>query len=378
MPVTSDVLIVGAGVIGLTTALKLANAGASVTIVDRGPSGREASWAGAGILPPGNLHGARTAEARLRAYSHSLWPAFSSDLLERTGIDNGYHICGSLHVDTESLDHQALVAAASAWTGEGIEHRALDRLDLERLVADISPDIHAGVLQSQCGQVRNPRHLQALKAACLQRGVDLIEHVDGLTLTVISNRIAATSCSLRTYSFDQLCITAGAWSAQLLTPLNVVIPVVPVRGQIVQLQLPAQPFRCIIEDGRRYIVPRRDGLVLIGSTEEHSGFVKQNTSEGVAGLLAFATSLVPSLAQAEVVRTWAGLRPGTPDELPLIGRIPGFDNIVVGTGHFRSGIQMSVGTGAILADLILDRSPAVSLDGFAPLRFTGRSSLCVL
>jgi len=116
-------------------------------------------------------------------------------------------------------------------------------------------------------------------------------------------------------------------------------------------------------------VPRRDGLILVGSTEEDAGFVKQNTTEGVAELLAFATMLVPSLARAEVVRTWAGLRPGSPDELPLLGAVPGFTNLFLGAGHFRSGLQMSPATGTILADLMLGRSPAISLDGLSVDRF---------
>ena len=116
-------------------------------------------------------------------------------------------------------------------------------------------------------------------------------------------------------------------------------------------------------------MPRRDGLILIGSTEEDAGFVKQNTTEGVAELLSFAKTLIPSLAQAEVVRTWAGLRPGSPDELPLLGVAPGYSNLFVGAGHFRSGLQMSPATGRILADLMLGTTPEISLDGFQPDRF---------
>ena len=117
-------------------------------------------------------------------------------------------------------------------------------------------------------------------------------------------------------------------------------------------------------------MPRRDGLILIGSTEEDAGFAKHTTTQGVAGLLALATTLVPALAHAEVVRTWAGLRPGSPDELPLIGRVPGLSNAFIGAGHFRSGLQMSPATGTILADLMLGHPPAISLEGLQPNRFS--------
>ena len=116
-------------------------------------------------------------------------------------------------------------------------------------------------------------------------------------------------------------------------------------------------------------MPRPDGLILAGSTEEHCGFLKQNTSQGISEILNFATSLVPALHNAAIVRMWAGLRPGSPDELPLIGQVPGWDNLFLGTGHFRSGLQMSPGTGELLADLLLDRAPRISLDGLSCDRF---------
>lgn len=366
---TSDILVIGGGVIGLTTALTLADRGASVTLIERQQIGREASWAGAGMLPPGNLARATTPEARLRSYSHSLWHDFAANLFERTGIDNGYHICGALDLFDEELHHNHASQQANPWLDEGIDVQSCDRTRLERHVADLNSRYQSGVYLPDFAQVRNPRHLQSLRAACLHRGVELVEHVDGIQVDVESDRVRRVRTPNRDYSIDQICLTAGAWTTNVLQSLGVVIPVKPVRGQIVQLQLPAQPFRCCIELGRRYLVPRRDGLILIGSTEEDAGFVKQNTTEGVAELLSFAKTLIPSLAQAEVVRTWAGLRPGSPDELPLLGVAPGYSNLFVGAGHFRSGLQMSPATGRILADLMLGTTPEISLDGFQPDRF---------
>jgi glycine oxidase len=159
-----------------------------------------------------------------------------------------------------------------------------------------------------------------------------------------------------------------------MADLNVPIPVQPVRGQIVQLLPDQQPVSCVIEDGRRYLVPRRDGLVLVGSTEERVGFQKANTVDGVQGLLEFAISLVPSLQHAAITRTWSGLRPGSPDELPLLGRVGGFSNLWVGAGHFRSGLQMSPGTALILGQLISGRAPEISLEGLSPDRFRSQRS----
>ncbi len=369
-----DILIIGAGVVGLTTALKLAEIGVSVTLLDRQQVGREASWAGAGMLPPGNLSNAVTPEARLRSFSHSLWPDFAADLIGRTGIDIGYHICGAIEVGLNETE-QELEAEPSQWQTEGIRFERLTAAEVQRHVADLDEKFNHAIYLPDFGQVRNPHYLQALKAACLQRGVEILEHVQVLDIRRKDDRIAEVRVGDRSLQFDRVCFAAGAWSSSLLQPLGFAIPVTPVRGQIVQLQLPAPPFRCVIEFGRRYLVPRRDGLILIGSTEENAGFVKHTTTEGVSGLLEFAKSLVPSLAHAEVVHTWAGLRPGSPDELPLLGRVPGFSNAFVGAGHFRSGLQMSPATGTILADLMLDRIPAISMDGLEPARFGERLSI---
>jgi glycine oxidase len=367
-PAATDVLLIGGGVIGLSTAWQLSKRGARVTVVERQTTGREASWAGAGILPPGVLARAVTAESRLRALSHSLWPDWSHELRRCTGIDNGFDICGSLHVEL-TRDAGSASGQLAAWRAEGVTAIELDRSGLEHCVAGLNEGITRGVLLPGAAQVRNPRHLQALRAACLQHGVEIVEHAKGLRLETSGPRVVAALVSGRRLTLDRVAVTAGAWSAQILEQLGVVIPVHPVRGQIVQLRLPARPFRCLIEDGRRYVVPRQDGLVLAGSTEERVGFVRQTTAEGVSGLLEFATNLVPALADAEIVTSWAGLRPATPDELPVIDRIGDYDNAFVAAGHFRSGLQMSPGTAVVLTDLMLGDPPAIPVDGLSRDRF---------
>lgn len=326
------------------------------------------------MLPPGNPANAVTPEARLRSYSHELWPKFAADLADRTGIDTGYHLCGAIEVCSrdnlnEFQQHEA------QWQAEGVRVERLSANEIQRYVADMDGQFEHAIFLPDFGQVRNPRYLKALKSACLQRGVEILEHVHALEIRQHDDRISEVRVGDRRLQFDRICFAAGAWTASLLQPLGFSIPVKPVRGQIVQLQLPSQPFRCVIELGRRYLVPRRDGLILIGSTEEDAGFAKHTTTEGVAGLLDFAKSLVPSLAHAEVVQTWAGLRPGSPDELPLLGPVPGFSNAFIGAGHFRSGLQMSPATGTILADLMLGETPAISLDGLHADRFVSQPAL---
>jgi glycine oxidase len=367
MPLSQpDILIAGGGVTGLTTALLLAREGASVLVLDRSETGREASWAGAGMLPPGNVPLSNSPEARLRSLSHSLWPKFAAELQGLSGIDNGYRVCGSVLL---FASHPAADAAAGQWRNDGTDALVLSGSQLDGHVPGLNKRDAAAIFLPQFAQVRNPRHLKALRIACELAGVQFREQAGTLKFTVRGERIHSVRTPDDQFNCSRICLTAGAWTAGIMAELAVTIPVKPIRGQIVQLQVARLPFQCVIEEGRRYLVPRTDGLILIGSTEEDVGFHKANTVEGVSGLLDFATSLVPELNDAEIARTWSGLRPGSPDELPLLGSVPGFDNLWIGAGHFRSGLQMSPGTALILSQLILGNSSPISLEGFAPDRF---------
>jgi glycine oxidase len=164
---------------------------------------------------------------------------------------------------------------------------------------------------------------------------------------------------------ERFCVTGGAWSAGLLAPLGIALPIVPIRGQIVLFNAGRRLFAPVVNVGRRYLVPREDGRVLAGSTEEDVGFDKRTTEEAVAELAGFARELVPALAEAEIERAWAGLRPGTPDELPYLGPLPGLDNAWVAAGHFRSGLQLSPGTAVAMARLIRGEPPPVDLGAFS-------------
>jgi len=366
MPDSSDVLIIGGGVIGLSTALRLADEHVSVTVVDRGRAGKEASWAAAGMLPPGMIQhrtdaqirgDVRSRETCLRSYSNALWPGLSKRLREQTGIDNGYRNCGALELASE--EDADLHLRVAEWQSEGI---TVERLTTRAAVVRHVPDLHPGFSEAiwlpEFCQVRNPRHLKALEAACRLSGVEVLEDVPDVALNVNGSRVLV-NCSDRRLNSDRICLTAGAWTDQLLRSVGVHLPIRPIRGQMVQLRVRQLPFRCVIEQGRRYLVPRPDGLILVGSTEEDTGFEKHTTSDGIRGLLKFALSIVPDLSQAELVRQWAGLRPGSPDGLPYLGRLQPFDNLYVGAGHFRSGLQMSPGSAAVLADALMNSTADV-------------------
>jgi glycine oxidase len=362
-----DMLVIGGGVIGLTTAYLLAQEGARVELIDKGEFGQEASWAGAGIIPPGNPARAETDYDRLRAESSAMFASLSADLRERTGIDNGYRVCGG--VQFLSREDEYLVAA---WRHEGIAHHRMTPADLAGLEPGLAADAPGGAYHLPAtAQVRNPRHVRALVKACEGAGVALRPNCPVWGFKRERGRIAAALTLAGDRAAGAYLIAGGAWSDGLLESFGLSPGIRPVRGQIVLLAPPAPLFRNILEVGKCYLVPREDGRVLAGSTEEDVGFDKRTTSYAVAELIAFACSLVPALADAHVERCWAGLRPGSPDGMPFLGPIPGCPNGFLAAGHFRCGIQLSPGTARVMADWIRGRPPSLPVEAFRPDRRPG-------
>jgi glycine oxidase len=229
------------------------------------------------------------------------------------------------------------------------------------------PHSSACLVPDEC-QVRNPRHLKALLAGCTQRGVEITPGAAAESFDVRGERLRSVGTNLGPFAADQFCLTTGAWSAAMAEMLGFRAEVRPIRGQIVLLATGRQVLSHIINEGPRYLVPRPDGRVLIGSTEEDVGFDRGNTAGAVSDLLAFALGLVPQLAGAQIERTWAGLRPATSDGLPYLGRVPGIANAFMAAGHFRSGLQLSTGTAVVMSQLMGGRPPAVDLAKFRPDR----------
>ena len=354
-----DVAIIGGGIIGLTSAYLLARAGASVGVYDRGDLGREASWAGAGILPPGNPDRAATPVDKLRGIGSARFPDFSAELRELTGIDNGYRKCGAIEFLTaEDADVPAV------WAAEGIAFTRVPPAYAQRLepLGTVEGEPY---LLPDCAQVRNPWHLRALVAACERAGVRLHPNAGAEAWELDRDRISAVrlASGARVVAGKYL-LAAGAWSERLLGALGHRPHVHPVRGQIALLRGEG-PARVLML-GKRYLVPRGDGLTLVGSTEEpEAGFEKRTTNEGIAELLDFARQTVPVLASAALETSWAGLRPGSPDGLPFVGRVPGWQNGFVAAGHFRAGVQLSIGTAQALCELLTGKPTCVPLEAFA-------------
>lgn len=385
------VLIIGGGAIGLSCAYYLARAGASVTVVDQGDLGREASWAGAGMILARGLSGARSPLRRLKERGAELFPELSAELRELTGIDNGYRRCGALELRDESrregqgkvstgvsIDRVSRTVADedSAEAGDdqdgsdvGFTSRVVKGSELRTLEPNLNPVIATALLFPASAQVRNPWHLRALMAACGRFGVDLRPGCPVFTLRRQGNRITEAVASAGPLLADRFLVCAGAWSGGLLDCLGVRVPVRPVRGQIVLLRGQPGLIRHLIVQGQRYLVPREDGRVLVGSTEEEAGFDKQTTAKAIQDLLALAVELVPALAEVGLERCWAGLRPASQDRKPILGAVMGFDNLFVATGHFRSGLQLSAISGMLMKQVLLGEKPEEDLTPFRVDRF---------
>ena len=211
--------------------------------------------------------------------------------------------------------------------------------------------------------------MQALLAACLAGGVKVTSNCTVTGFRSDGSKIAAAETSLGPISADQFCVTSGAWSPQVAARLGIpALPLVPIRGQILLFKAPHPLLKRIINEGPRYLVPRDDGRLLCGSTEEDAGYEITTTEAALRELRRFALDLVPALAEAEVEKSWAGLRPCSLRGTPFLGMIPGWENAFVSAGHFRAGITLSPGSAMVMADLLCGAKPSLDLDYFGLAR----------
>jgi glycine oxidase len=358
----ADVAIVGGGVIGCALARELAGRGASVAVIEKAQPGEEASGAAAGLLAPQaeNLDPGPLFD--LAVESRDLYPGWTTELENETGMEVGYRRCGILRCavpgDPDALEGYSWQRAAGL---------AVERLGSEEIAAAsagaVSPEIRDALLFPRDGLVDNRRLVEALRLSAIRRGAMFTTGTAARRFLVREGRCIGVETDGGPIAAERTVNAAGAWAG--FDPLFAV-PIEPVRGQIVEIQSPNPGLAAVIESEDVYIVPRRDSL-LLGSTTERVGFVKQVTAGAVEKLLAAATRLIPALEGAAFLRAWSGLRPATPDGLPLLGesRLPG---LWLAAGHFRNGILLAPVTALAIADDILGHGSR-NLTPFTELRF---------
>jgi glycine oxidase len=285
-------------------------------------------------------------------------------LRDETGIDNGFRRCGGLEVRLGAAPDE-LDAEVQHWQNEGVDVVPLPGSSAAECEPHLSPQISSAYRLPEMGQVRNPRHLKALMSSCSQRGVRLLPGTPAFGFERAGERIVAVETPAGRLTAGQFVVASGAWSGRLLAQAGCRASIRPLRGQMVLLSLVPCPVRQVVNAGPRYLVPRGDGRVLIGSTEEVAGFDKRTNAQGVGGLIDFGLRIVPSLAAATVERTWAGLRPQSPDGLPYLGRVPHTENLFLAAGHFRAGLQLSPITAVLMTQMMLKRPTSIPIEPFA-------------
>lgn len=328
----SDVLVVGGGAVGCLAAIALAQQGANVTLVERGALGMESTWAGGGILFPLLPWNYREEVNQLALAGAAMHPALAETLIQATGIDPEYTVSGML-------------VAAPATTA------MLEWCEKNRVRAEVRQH---QLWLPEVAQVRNPRLVHALRRWLEQHPITVKEHTEIARLVTHQNRVAAVETTHgETLHADHIVITAGAWSKTLLDQHAPDVALKPMRGQMLLYQLPADTLNHIVYGEDFYLIPRRDGHILAGSTVEDVGFDKSTTQEIAAELQRKAAAYLPELGQATPIKHWSGLRPGSPDNIPVIGRHATLTNLWLNTGHFRYGVTMAPASAERLVGMML-------------------------
>jgi len=361
-----DVLIIGGGLIGMLTARELAAGGARVAVLERGRTGREASWAGGGILSP--LYPWRFPDpvTALASWGQPRWRALAEALAEDSGIDPEWTPSGLLILDPEERETALEWAARS-----GVRLEAVGAGEAARLEPRLAPaqiDAGRGALWLDAvAQVRNSRLVRALRASLDRRGVEVREQTEVTGLVVRDGRVEGVNTRAGTLAGATVLVAGGAWSARLLADIGLGLEVEPVRGQMLLFRAAPGLVRRIVLSRDRYLIPRRDGRVLVGSTLEYVGFDKGTTEDARGDLYKEALRLIPALADCEVEHQWAGLRPGSPTGIPFIGPHPAVRGLFLNTGHFRNGVVLGPASARLAADLCLERAPILDPRPYAPV-----------
>ncbi|MDO9064644.1 MAG: FAD-dependent oxidoreductase [Sulfuricella sp.] len=339
-----DFLIVGGGVIGLSSALELARQGATVAVLERGVCGAESSWAGGGILSPLLPWDYSSAVTDLTQLSCRLFPEWVTRIADVSGVDPEYRVSGMRVMPPFDAER------AVPWcAGHGV------RLEQDGEVLWL-PDV---------AQVRNPRLIKALRLALERMGVRIVEHTEVTGIVATEDRVERLDTTVGPFAAERYVVAAGAWSKKLLGKRGVQLDIKPVRGQMLLYRAQPGMLRHIILQNGTYLIPRDDGHILAGSTLEDVGFDKATTEEARVALHARALGMLPQLAQAEFIKHWAGLRPGSPGNIPIIARHPQMENLYLNSGHFRYGVTMAPASAQILANRLFNREQPFDVSGYA-------------
>jgi len=360
-----DVVVVGGGVVGLASAWLLASRGLSVAVVEPGPLGGQSSQAAAGILGPLAESSTDGPLTRLLWASLERFPSWIAALREDAPTDPEFEAKGVLRLVAPA--QAAAEQASLAW-----------RTRYDPAVAWVEPGgtpavpegWAAAIWSPHEGQIHGPRYLDALLQAAVTRGVDFRVGTLAVALEQEGHRVVGVRTDRGSIRAAAVVLAAGAWSAPLAATLGRELAVEPVRGQVLGVRAPVRPFDYVLFAPGAYVAPKADGLLVLGATEDRSGFDTRVTLAGLYTVAQRISTIAPDLLRFPFERAWSGLRPGTADGLPYLGRWPDLDGLIVATGHYRNGILLSPITADIVAALVTGSTPPPSYDPaqFGPAR----------
>ncbi|CAM5745296.1 putative Bifunctional protein ThiO/ThiG [Streptomyces afghaniensis 772] len=379
---TSDVLVIGGGIIGLVTAWRAAQRGLATAVVDPEPGGGAAQVAAGMLAAVTELHYGEQTLLALNLASARRYPDFAAELTEETGHDLGYRRCGTLAVALDADDRAHLRDLHALQQQSGLESQWLSGRECRRLEPMLAPGVRGGLRVDGDHQIDPRRLAGALVAACERAGV-VFHRAWAERLTVVGDRATGAVTDDGTpLDAGQVVLAGGSLSGRLAgVPEDVLPPVRPVKGQVVRLTMPQRhgPFlsrtvRAVVRGSHVYLVPRESGELVVGATSEELGWDTTVTAGGVYELLRDAHELVPGITELPLTETRAGLRPGSPDNAPLLGPT-GLEGLLLATGHYRNGVLLTPVTGDALAHVLATGELPEEARPFTPKRFSTATAL---
>jgi glycine oxidase len=366
-----DVVIAGGGVIGGAIALELSRAGLRVAVVDRQQPGQEASWASAGIISPAPENPAMIVTVPLAKASVALYPEFVAQVEEISGESVGWRPKGTIDALFSHDTKAELSTIIALHHGLGLKAEPLRAEDARELEPALSEEVEAAVLRPEESSVDNRALTEAVLEAAKRSGAEIFSRHAAKAIWREGGRCAGLLLHNEKIEAKWTIIAAGCFSAAI-EGVTAYAPVRPAKGQMVALRAEDVAIERVLWSEKIYLVPRNDGRILAGATVEHTGFDKRTTAGGIAKVLSGAIELAPDLANAQIEETWAGLRPDSPDHLPILGPTD-LDGLLIATGHFRSGILLTPITARVIREWITEGRVSVEWERFSPLRFQNAS-----
>jgi len=364
---TFDVAIIGGGIIGGSIAFELARHKLRVVLLDRQQPGLEASWAAAGMLSPPPDSPDAIPLVPLGRASLELYPEFVAAVENASGCEVGYRAEGTIEAIFAGDAERELSTLIALHHGLGLRTEPLRLEEAHGFEPALSREARAAALLPYEASVDNRLLTEAVLAAAAQEGAEIRAGVEVTSLVRETGRCAGVVAGGEKFAAAHVVLAAGCYSGGI-EGLARYAPTRPVRGQMLALRSSRVTLRRVLRSARGYIVPRNDARLIVGSTLENAGFEKRLTAGGLAGILSAALELAPDLAGAAVVETWCGLRPDTPDHLPILGPAD-IEGLVIATGHYRNGILLAPITAKLIREWLTERHTSLPWAAFSPLRF---------